>query len=698
MDERRRTGSEERPMRKTSGTRTQAGGRTSARRSVSDGVSDTETVRRTRPQGRGDAGTAKRTADPYQGGERRAAASQSAERRSRTAPSSRAPQSSRKTAQVARNSSSGRPPGAGRRKNTRRRRKMGLFLKVFLVFVLLAGILGGTFLWTRYGPSKEKYDLDKYFGIESAGQIGVTVNNEVVGPMAMQVDGQVYLSYETVRDYLNSRFYWDANENILLYTLPTEMVSAGVGSNSYTVSKETKNADYVILKTEGSTAYIALEFVKQYTDIEYKLYKDPDRVMIVGDWSDTKTATVKRDTEVRLKGGVKSPILAPVSKGDKVTVIEDESDWKKVRTADGVIGYIKKTKLRKTETEAFSRDFQEPVFTNIKKDYTINLAWHQVTSQTANSGVLETIASTKGLTTISPTWFTVADNSGNLTSIASTEYVNYAHQSGLEVWALVDNFGENIDQMELLSRTSARENLENQLISAAIQSGIDGINVDFEQIGTDVGEHYIQFIRELSVKCRLNNLVLSVDNYVPKGFNAHYQRKEQGIVADYVIIMGYDEHYSGSYEAGSVASYNYVKEGIEETIKDVPADKVINAVPFYTRLWRMVPKTEEELAEQAGTEAADYPMNVTSEAMGMAEAARRISEAGAEITWDDTVKQNYAEWTDADGAVYKIWIEDATSLEEKLKLMKEFKLAGTAAWKLGFENSDIWELIVKYVN
>ena len=698
MDERRRTGGEERPVRNTSGTRTQAGGRTSARRSVSDGVSDTETVRRARPQGRGDGGAARKTAGAYQsGGRRTSTASQSAERRSRQA-SAKAPQSSRTAAQVARNSSSGRPPGSGRKKNTRRRRKAGLFLKIFLIFVLLAGILGGTFLWTRYGPSKEKYDLDKYFGIESAGQIGVTVNNEVVGPMAMEVDGQAYVSYETVRDYLNSRFYWDANENILLYTLPTEMVSAGVGSKTYTVSKETKNADYVILKTEGSTAYIALDFVKQYTDVEYKLYKNPDRVMIVGDWNDAKVAAVKRDTEVRLKGGVKSPILTEVSKGDKVTVIGDESDWKKVRTESGIVGYIKKTRLRKAETVAYDRDFEEPVFTNIKKDYTINLAWHQVTSQTANSGVLETIASTKGLTTISPTWFTVADNSGNLTSIASTEYVNYAHQSGLEVWALVDNFGENIDQMELLSRTSSRENLENQLISAAIQSGIDGINVDFEQIGTDVGEHYIQFIRELSVKCRLNNLVLSVDNYVPKGYNAHYHRKEQGIVADYVIIMGYDEHYSGSYEAGSVASYGYVKEGIEETIKDVPAEKVINAVPFYTRLWKVVPKTEEELAEQAGTEAADYPMKVTSEALGMAEASRRISEAGAEIVWDDTTKQNYAEWTDVDGAVYKVWIEDATSLEEKLKLMKEFKLAGTAAWKLGFENSDIWELIVKYVN
>ena len=537
-----------------------------------------------------------------------------------------------------------------------------------------------------------------YFGIESEEQVGITINNEVIEAGAMRVDGHLYLSYEVVRDYLNDRFYWDPNENILLYTLPREMVRASVGSKDYTISKETKSEDYVILKTNGSTAYIAADFVQQYTNMDYQVYENPDRVMIVNEFGETTTAVLKRDTRIRLKGGAKSPILTEVKKGDKVTVIDQVEGWKKVRTEDGIIGYLRASMLRKEATEITSREFTEEEFTSITSDKTINLAWHQVASTTANSTVLETIANTKGLTTLSPTWFSVADNNGNLNSIASQEYVNYAHQSGIDVWALVDNFGDNIDQMELLSHTSARENLENQLISEALKTGIDGINVDFEKIPKEVGEHYIQFIRELSVKCRINNLVLSVDNYVPKGYNEHYHRKEQGIVADYVIIMGYDEHFSGSYEAGSVASYEYVKEGIEEALKDIPAEKLINAVPFYTRLWKEVPKTEEELAEQEGTEAANYPMKVTSEAMGMKAAAAKVSEAGVTAVWDDTVKQNYAEWTGADGATYKIWLEDAQSLEAKLELMKANKLAGTAAWKIGFETSDIWELILKYVN
>lgn len=584
---------------------------------------------------------------------------------------------------------------------SRRRRKRNLAFKMSILVLIVIGIVGGAFLLKRYSPSKEKADLKKYYGIEQDNQVAVIIDNQILEAKAAMFDGKPYLEYSLVRDYLNDRFYWDSNENILLYTLPEGTIRAGVGSNEYTLQKEKKSEDYTIIKTEGSTAYIALDFVQKYTNIEFKTYEDPQRVMIISDWGKIRTATVKKDTQVRYRGGVKSPYLTEVSKKDKVTVIENEGDWKKVRTEDGYIGYIKKNCLKNEKEETISREFEEQVYTNISKDYTINMAWHVVTNQSANEKVLQTIADTKGLTTISPTWFTIADTDGNINSLASSQYVNYAHQSNIEVWALVRDFDGGIgsyeESYEVLSHTSKRENLVNQLIAEALQTGIDGINVDFEKISAECGEHYIQFIRELSVKCRQNGLVLSVDNYVPKTYNAHYHIEEQGKVADYVIIMGYDEHYSGSYESGSVASLNFVKEGIEATLNAVPKEKVINAVPFFTRLWKEVPKTEEELAEEAGTEAAEYSVKVTSEALGMEAAEQAIADAGAQTTVDEATKQNYAQW-EADGATYKIWLEDETALEEKLKLMKEYKLAGTAAWRLGFEKSSVWELILKYVN
>ena len=584
---------------------------------------------------------------------------------------------------------------------SRRQRKRNLAFKMSILVLIVIGIVGGAFLLKRYSPSKEKADLKKYYGIEQDNQVAVIIDNQILEAKAAMFDGKPYLEYSLVRDYLNDRFYWDSNENILLYTLPEGTIRADVGSNEYTLQKEKKSEDYTIIKTEGSTAYIALDFVQKYTNIEFKTYEDPQRVMIISDWGKIRTATVKKDTQVRYRGGVKSPYLTEVSKKDKVTVIENEGDWKKVRTEDGYIGYIKKNCLKNEKEETISREFEEQVYTNISKDYTINMAWHVVTNQSANEKVLQTIADTKGLTTISPTWFTIADTDGNINSLASSQYVNYAHQSNIEVWALVRDFDGGIgsyeESYEVLSHTSKRENLVNQLIAEALQTGIDGINVDFEKISAECGEHYIQFIRELSVKCRQNGLVLSVDNYVPKTYNAHYHIEEQGKVADYVIIMGYDEHYNGSYESGSVASLNFVKEGIEATLNAVPKEKVINAVPFFTRLWKEVPKTEEELAEEAGTEAAEYSVKVTSEALGMEAAEQAIADAGAQTTVDEATKQNYAQW-EADGATYKIWLEDETALEEKLKLMKEYKLAGTAAWRLGFEKSSVWELILKYVN
>ena len=235
-----------------------------------------------------------------------------------------------------------------------------------------------------------------------------------------------------------------------------------------------------------------------------------------------------------------------------------------------------------------------------------------------------------------------------------------------------------------------------ELLSATVEAVWADI-FPIEKISEECGEHYIQFIRELSVRCRQNGLVLSVDNYVPKGFNMQYDRKEQGIVADYVVIMGYDEHYAGSPEAGPVSSYDFVKEGIKETLKEVPAQKVISGIPFFTRLWEETPKTEEELAQQAGTEAEEYAMNVSSQALGMSSAKAQVAQAGAEITWDKKAKQNYATWQ-VDGVTYEIWLEDEQSIEPKLKLMKENKLAGTAAWALGQESSEIWNLILKYVN
>ena len=608
------------------------------------------------------------------------------------------------------NRSSGRPSDnhPPRRQRTpaerarmRRRRKRQRMIRFVLLIILIIAAIAGIILWKRYSPSKEQYDMKKYYGIEKDGQVGITVDNKVVEAEGKLAGGKVYVAYNIVRDYINSRFYWDPNENVLLYMLPEDMISVDVGSKDYSISRKKKSEDYVILKTEGNTAYIALDFVQQYTNIDYEVSNNPDHVMIRTKWGKTDVATVKKNTQVRYQGGVKSPVLAELKKKDEVTVVESEQNWKKVRTADGVIGYVKNKALKNEERKNITRKFEEQDYSNISKDYTINMAWHNVTNQDANNAVAQRIAQTKGLTTLAPTWIHVADTNGNISSIASADYVSYAHKQNVEVWMTVRDFDGGIssekESYELLSYTSRRETLITQLIAEALRVGVDGINVDFEKISDKCGEHYIEFIRELSVKCRQNGLVLSVDNYVPKSFNTQYDRKEQGFVADYVVIMGYDEYYAGSPEAGPVSSYNYVKEGITETLKEVPAEKVISGIPFFTRLWKETPKTEEELKSDKGTDAEQYSATVESDAYGMDNAQAIVKQAGVDTTWDKKAGQNYATW-EADGSKYEIWLEDSKSIEAKLKLMKKYKLAGTAEWSLGQESSDIWNLIQKYVN
>lgn len=602
-----------------------------------------------------------------------------------------------------------RPASEKRRKSRRaRRRRRNMMIRTAILILLIMAAVGGLIFWKRYGSSNEKADLKQYYGMTSADDIAVIVNNQVIakadgayGSGGRLIDGQAYIEYSVLHDFINKRFYWDANENLLLYTLPQGNVFVNAGSQEYTEVSEQKREEYIIWQTVDKKAYIALDFIKKYTNMEYKEYKKPDRVMIVNEFGKTTVAEMKRDTKVRFQGGVKSPILTEVKKSEKVTVVEDEDDWKKVRTSDGFIGYVQTNSLKHMKEETISGSFEEPQYTGISKDYTINMAWHNVENTIANGYIQDMLASTKGLTTLAPTWFHIADTQGNLNSIADAEYVNYAHQSNLEVWAVLRDFHGGINSAEetyeVLSYTSKRTNLIDQVIAAALQAGIDGINLDFELISAECGEDYVQFVRELSVKCHQNGLVFSVDNYVPMPYNTFYDLSEQSVFADFVVIMGYDEHVEGSYEAGSVASYGYVKDGIENALKVVPNEKLVNAIPLYTRLWFETPKTQEELAAEAGTEAADYPNKVTSTALGMDDARKRIEEAGAQVSWDENTRQNYAQW-DADGGTYKIWLEDSQSLEEKLKLIQKNELAGVAEWRLGWENSEIWDLILQYVN
>lgn len=574
---------------------------------------------------------------------------------------------------------------------------------ISLIIVVLFFMLLGKMI-EKYTPSKERQELSDYYEMSSEEDVGIIFNNEVLEVHGKMIDGHVYIDYNTVHDRINSRFYWDANENKLLYTTANDLIMANAESTDYYVTKEVRSLDHSVVKVDANTAYVAIDFVKLYSDFAYEIYDSPNRVVITNQWGDTTIATAKKTTELRYQGGIKSLILTDVKKGMELTVLEPDKTWTKVATADGIIGYVKSKTLSDTSTKTLASDYIPEEFTHLKKDFAINLGWHQVTNQAANSNITTILQSTKGLNVISPTWFYLSDTNGNIGSLASSDYVNYCHQSGIEVWALVSNFGakdqglENPSLTEVLTYTSRRENLVNNLISAAIQYNLDGINVDFESVDPVVGDAYIQFIRELSLKCANNGIVLSVDNYSPTEYTAFYNRAEQAVFADYVILMAYDEHYSGSEEAGSVASIGFVSEGVANTLKEVPADQLILGMPFYTRVWSETPITEDGAQANTGEAIDSYTLfELDCYSSGMKEVQNLISANGAVPVWSDECKQYYVEYING-GVTYKIWVEDATSLEEKLKVLQANQLAGGAFWKLGLENSTVWDTIIKYIN
>lgn len=556
-----------------------------------------------------------------------------------------------------------------------------VIIAIVLIIVVAAAGFGAKLL-EKYSYSKERADLTEYFGVRGADDVPVILQDERIEEHAKLWDGVCYFDLATVHKYFNDRFYEDKKEGLLLYALPDQVVRTQIGTDTLTKGESSEARGYVIARYEEDMLYIAADYVKEYANFSYELFRDPNHMQVYTEWNERQVATIAKDTQVRYQGGIKSDILTDVSKGDEVVVLEEMENWSKVKTQDAFIGYVENKRLenQSTQTPVPVTDYVEPVYESNTRDHKINLAWHGVGGVDGNETLDGMLADTKSINVISPTWFTLVGNEGDFSSFATQSYVDKAHERGLEVWALVGNVESvDVDMYEVLAGTTNRTHLIDGLINTALEYGLDGLNIDFENISLDAGEPFIQFIRELSIPCREHGIVLSVDNYVPMGHTDHYNRAEQGLVADYVVIMGYDEHYAGSDEAGSVASIDFVEGGIADTVEQVPAEKVINGIPFYTRIW-----------QTSGT-------SVSSQAVGMDKAQAYIADHGITTRWDEETCQNYGEYQSADGFC-QVWLEDAESIRVKLNIMQKYGIAGVAEWKLGFEEPSVWDVIEEYMN
>lgn len=549
---------------------------------------------------------------------------------------------------------------------------------VVLILIVLVGAAGvGSFLINRYKPGTEYMAGNEYFNLTDENSVALIQNGELLEEQAVLIGGEPYAAYTYVESQLNSCFYWDEETKGILLT-----TSGGVQTllpGDAAVAKTPGGQPAVQQESDGKV-YISLDVVKEYTDLDYAYYNDPNRVVIRNEWDGVEQATVQSDTaQVRQKGGIKSLILADVQKGDTLLYLENLDNWCKVMTADGYTGYIQTEDI--SEPEAIeARTAKKDSYERITRDHKINLVWHQSTSTESNDAMAEMTAEMTGVNVISPTWFSVTDETGTISSLASADYVKLAHEAGREVWGLIDNFNEAFDETTDLAYASVRSRIIEQLLAEAASCGMDGINVDFENLKEAGIPHYLQFLRELTSAAHAQNLVVSVDTPVPQAYTMYYQRGEQARFVDYMIVMAYDEHFAGSEEAGSVSSLPFVQQAVEEMTRVMPADQVICGIPFYTRVW----------TEKFGQSA------ITSEVLGMDGAKNYAKENQMTETWDASLGQNVATVETSD-ARYTIWMEDEQSMEEKLKVIQSADLAGVAEWKLGFERADVWSLISEYI-
>ncbi len=554
-----------------------------------------------------------------------------------------------------------------------------------LVLIVIVAVIGfGGKLLDKYSYGKEPADLDEYYGV-AQGELAIILQDEKISDKAIVKNDAVYFDYNTVCEYLNEGFYPDREERKLLYTTANDTITALFDEKSYSDRRGDHALDYEICFLQGDKLYVAADYVLMFTNYSYTPF---DRhLQVYTQWGTKQMREAARNTQIRVKGGIKSPILRELAEGERVELLEEMETWSKVKTSDSIIGYVENKRLvdAGTEIEIPVTDYTPEEYTSLSLEGKVSLGWHAVGSVAGNATLDEILTETRGMKVIAPTWFSLTDNDGGFRSYASAEYVEKAHGYGLQVWGVWDNFNyksetnTDVSSYQVLSSTTKRQMLVKNIADTAMEFGLDGVNIDFESLTEECGIHYIQFLKELSVLCREKGLILSVDNYVPFNFNNYYRLDIQGRIVDYVIIMGYDEHWHGSQNPGSVASIEYVSGGMDRTLAQVPANKVVNALPFYTILW----KTE-------GSE-------VTDEYVRLNQTADFLKRMNIEPAWDEVTCQNYAEWQSGN-AMYQIWVEDIESIRVKLNVMSTKGVGGAAVWRLGYGTAEVWELIDAFIN
>lgn len=494
-------------------------------------------------------------------------------------------------------------------------------------------------------------------------------------------NGVVYVSTKDIANFFDDHIFYDNKYDQIITTSETKVATLKLNENKAKVNGST--VDLVAsAKKIGEQFYLPFsEISESVYNVETTYIKDTNTVVLVSLDRELTYANSSKKNSVKSNPTMFSKTVDKIEKGDNVTVIPskngDENGWTKVTTENGKIGYVKTTTLANTKKIRDNLEMGKQIQGNV------SLVWEYFSKYAKAPQRTEKI---DGVNVVAPTFFSLADSEKGAivanVGQAGQNYINWAHSNGYRVWPWVANEATNKEDKDLTSEIlndyKLREKLINSIVSAVEMYNLDGINLDFENMYESDKDAYSRLVIELAPRLKELGKVLSVDVTAPDGspdWSLCFNRNVIGDVADYVIFMAYDQHNQSSTEAGTVAGCDWVEANINKFLgqEGVKPEKIILAMPFYTRVWNV---TDGGLSSSA----VDMKSQST------------LIPGDAKITWDDSLKQNLAEY-EKNGRTYKVWMEDAKSLKCKLDLVKKYSLAGGAFWRKDQETSDVWKVI-----
>lgn len=512
----------------------------------------------------------------------------------------------------------------------------------------------------------------------------IFVKGELLDEGAAGSGEQLKLPLSVLQETIDPNIRYEKGTQSLILTTPEQVMHLQTGETEAQLNNKQVQLRFAPEEKNGML-YMPVQPLKELYGIDF--HEDPNTgavlLMKAGDTIQMGSVKGAADSKTPMRKGASKhePILADMPGGTAVRVWNAEESWYFVQMDNGYAGYVPKSKITigaKKKIEAVTEEATPAQ--RSWKGKPVNLAWEAVYQKKPDPSVIDQLS---GVNVVSPTWFSIIDGQGNVRSNADTTYVTKAHAKGMEVWGLLNNSFDPEITTNAMATYETRLNTINQTLQFAKMYHLDGINLDFENVKTKDGENVSQFVRELKPLARAMGLIVSVDVTPKSGsemWSRFLDRRSLGETADFIVLMAYDEHWASSPTAGSVSSLPWTEAAVRKILDEdaVPPEKLILAVPLYTRIW--------------SEEVKDGKTKISSKAVGMKTVNDILTEKKLKPKYLDDVKQNYVEYTE-DGVLKKIWIEDQTSLKERVKLAKELNLGGVAAWTRSFGTEEAWNVL-----